>query len=219
MRRLLALVLALLPLGLSTTLALATPAHAGGPTSVLITDPGSGDASALYYSDPAYGQLDTMLLGAVPLDQEPSDLGARGVHLTWMAHDVHPWRTQQLYTEAAGGPVLATYDIDSGATTWARVGEGKAVALLVDQVLRPGAEPDLAAVDAAADAAPPAAAPAVEERVVAETAWWSLAGWRWAVLGLLVGAGAVPLVVRRPDRSGARRELIDLDPSAEPLTR
>ena len=97
MRRLLALVV----LVVSTTLVLATPAHAGGPTSVLITDPSAGEATALYYSDPAYGELDGMLIGAVPLDREPSDLGARSVHLTWMAHDVAPWKTQQLYLEAA----------------------------------------------------------------------------------------------------------------------
>lgn len=211
MRRLLLLLL-VLALG---TVVLTTPAHAGGPTSVLITEPGAGDATALYYADAGYAELDGMVNGAVPLDGEPSDLGARTLHLTWMAHDVHPWRTQQLYVEAAGGPVLATYDAEGGTTSWARVSEGKALASLVDQLLRPGAEPDLTAVDV--PAAPEAAA---TERVVTETAWWSLAGWRWLVLGLLVGAGAVLLAGRvRSPRTEPRQALVDLDPTAEVLTR
>lgn len=197
MRRL----LTLLVLALSTTLALATPAHAGGPTSVLITAPSSGEATALYYSDPAYTELDRLVSGATPLDGEPADLG-RGVTATWMIHDVSPWRTQQLYPDAAGGPVVAT---DGGG--WARVKEGKALQVLLDSALEPGATTVVTA------AAPE---PVVQERVVTETPWWSLAGWRWAVLGLLVGAGAV-LLVRRP--AGARQPLVDLDPGAEVLTR
>lgn len=203
MRRLLALAALV-----ASALVLTTPAHAGGPTSVLVTEPGAGQATALYYGDTGYAELERLTTtGVERLDGEPTDLGARSVNLTWLAHDVHPWRTQQLYVEAAGGPVLATSDPESGRTDWARVTEGKAVAHLVDQLLRPGVEPDLAAV-----AAPE---PVVTERVVTETAWWSLAGWRWLLLGLLVGAGAALLVVRRHE---PRREL-DLDPGAEVLAR
>ncbi|MBA2956544.1 hypothetical protein GON03_00745 [Nocardioides sp. MAH-18] len=203
MRRLLALVV----LVASTTLALASPVRAGGPTSVLITDPGSGSATALYSSEPAYGALDRIVTGAKPLDRAPSDLGSRSLNLTWMAHDVSPWRTQQLYPDAADGPVVVT----DGAT-WSRVTEGNALLALVDELMIPHS--------AAAVAAVTAPDPPAEARVVTETARWSLAGWRWLVLGLLVGAGAVLLVGRA--RAGARAPqpvLVDRDPNAEVLTR
>lgn len=218
MRRLLTL-LVLAALAALASQAAVTPAHAGGPTSVLITEPGSGNATALYHSETGYADLDRLLAGTVPLRDQPTDLGTRMVHLTWMAHDVSPWRTQRLYVHADGGPVLETYDLTDGTPSWARVTEAKAVAHLVDQLLRPGVEPDLAAVEAAEAAGsstptPPAAA----ERVVTETAWWSLAGWRWLVLGLLVGAGAV-LLARRARPAARRTPLVDLEPGAEVLTR
>jgi len=208
MRRLLALVV----LVTGTTLALATPAHAGGPTSVLVTDPASGRAAALYTSESAYQDLDRLLADVSPLDGEPSDLGSHVVNVTWMAHDVSPWRTQQLWVDAAGGPVLATYGGDFGSqpdrVTWARVGEGNLLLATLDELFIPNA----------VGATAPAPAPVVHERVVTETAWWSLAGWRWLVLGLLVGAGAALLVVRRREPAPASAPT-DLEPGAELLTR
>jgi hypothetical protein len=99
---------------LATVLALmvwgAASASAGGPTSVLVTSPESAEASALYYPDKAYGELE-QLLG-------PSDTGSRDepaggklqagrqINVTWLAHDIWPWRMDRVFPGESGtGPV------------------------------------------------------------------------------------------------------------------
>lgn len=217
MRRL----LALLALAVSATVILTLPAAAGGPTSVLVTDPATGAATALYYTDPAYDELDRLLAGGETLDSEPSGLGASSVNLTWLIHDVEPWRTQNLFLDAEGGPVVVTYGSevmgDPGTATWSRVTEAKALTLLADQVLSsdaPASDPAAAPADA-----PPAPDPVVTERVVTETAWYSLDGWRWLVPGLLAGAGIALLLSRaRSKDTGPRQVLVDVEPDPIGLT-
>ncbi|GAA1153783.1 hypothetical protein [Nocardioides aquiterrae] len=203
MRRL----LLLLVLAASTTLALAPPAHAGGPTSVLVTDPATGRVAALYFSDAAYAGLDRILADGERLAGEPGGLGA-ALNVTWLIHDVEPWRTQRVFLGAEGGPVVATYGTEAmrnaGDVVWTRPADGQALRNLVQGVL----------AGAPASAAPPpsasrpAADPVVRERVVTETAWWSLAGWRWAVVGLVAGAGAALLVTRRRTRDPEPRQVL-----------
>jgi hypothetical protein len=210
MRRL----LALLALAASATLALAAPAGAGGPTSVLVTDPATGQAAALYYSDPRYEQLDLLLADAASLDGEPAGLGGRALNLTWMIHDVQPWRTQQLFPDAEGGPVVASYGSeltgDPGTTTWSRPSAAKELLLLADGILAPARAPASAADPAAA---PTVADPVVTERVVRETRWFSLTGWRWLVPGLLLGVAGSLLLRRGRARSTERRQvLVDVAP-------
>lgn len=205
MRRL----LALLALVLSATVLLTPPAAAGGPTSVLITHPSSGQATALYHSDARYAQLEALLAGGESLDDEPALLGTRALNLTWMAHDVSPWKSQQLHLDAEGGPVLATYHhIGSGRTTWIRIAEGKAVLALADTLFEPGS--------GSAPASAPAPEPVVVENTVTETAWWSLSGWRWSVLGLALGAGVTLLAVSttrsRSQQREPRQVLVDVAP-------
>jgi hypothetical protein len=213
MRRL----LALLVLAASATLALMPPADAGGPTSVLISDPAAGHATGLYYSDAAYEQLDRMLADAETLDNAPSGLGASSVNLTWLIHDVQPWRTQQLYLDATGGPVVVTYGTaamgNPNETVWSRPAEGAALTRLVGRVLS-GSAP---AAGSAASAAAPGPDPMVTDRVVTETAWHSLSGWRrlvpGLVAGLALGAGVTLVATRRRSRDEEpRRVLVDVVP-------
>lgn len=210
MRRL----LALLALAATTVLVLAGPAGAGGPTSVLITDPATGQATALYYSDPRYEQLDLLLADAEALAGEPTGLGGRALNLTWMIHDVEPWRTQQLFLDAEGGPVLASSGSeitgDPGTTSWSRPSAAKELLLLADGILDPARTP----VSASAPATEPTVAdPTVTERVVHETRWFSLTGWRWLVPGLLLGAAGSLLLRRGRLRSTERRQvLVDVSP-------
>ncbi|HEY1117981.1 MAG TPA: hypothetical protein VGE43_09765 [Acidimicrobiales bacterium] len=197
MRRLLLLLVALAPLLLTTP-----PAGAGGPTSVLLADPATGEAAGLYYSDDAYAELDRILAGGERLDGEPSGLGSSAVNVTWLIHDVEPWRTQQLYLDAEGGPVVRT----DGAT-WTRPAEGKALQHLVEGVLAGSA------VTVTTAGAAPAPDPVVTERVVTETAWWSLTGWRWLVPGLVAGAAGVLLLTRGRSRDREPRQvLVDVSP-------
>ncbi|MFC8424782.1 hypothetical protein ACFUN7_28675 [Streptomyces sp. NPDC057236] len=90
---------------LAATLALVlwgtSPASAGGPTSVLVVSPGSEETASLYYSDADYGRLERLL--------GPSDRGTRDkppeadlasvrlINVSWMLHDVTPWRVDRLF--------------------------------------------------------------------------------------------------------------------------
>lgn len=88
----------------------APSAVAGGPTSVLITSPESGETASLYFDDARYEALSKQLggqgMGKPPEGQKkrPSSLdsavGSRQINVTWMVHDVQPWRLDRVYPSA-----------------------------------------------------------------------------------------------------------------------
>jgi hypothetical protein len=165
---------------------------------VMVTEPESGRAAGLYYTDSRYSDLEALLAGGATLPGEPPPrLGARAVSLTWLVHDVQPWRSQRLYPDAAGGPAVATPGTqvtgDEGQLTWTRLADRGAVAAVLESTFRGSSRP------AAAVAEPPTAKTVVTERKVVrtETDWFSLAGWRWLLPGLVVGAGLALLLGRR----------------------
>lgn len=95
----------------------AVPAHAGGPTSVLLAAPGAS-ATGLYHTDPEYDEL-RRLVGIAPADgaatssrgdsrPEAADRIGPYVTVTWLIHDVHVWRVDRIYYEAPGGPWIYT---------------------------------------------------------------------------------------------------------------
>ncbi|PKV87416.1 hypothetical protein BX283_5015 [Streptomyces sp. TLI_146] len=94
-------------LSLAVALALGLPAapaaHAGGPTSVLIVSPESEQTAARYHSDADYSTLMT-LLGQPNQGQKerPPSLEAamhsRQINVTWLAHDMAPWRLDRVFT-------------------------------------------------------------------------------------------------------------------------
>ncbi|MFF4763599.1 hypothetical protein [Streptomyces sp. NPDC001292] len=87
----------------------ASSAAAGGPTSVLVTSPQSGEAGARYYSEKEYGQLEKLLgpAGSGSLDKPPeADLvHARQINVTWLAHDISPWRLDRVFPVTGGNAV------------------------------------------------------------------------------------------------------------------
>jgi hypothetical protein len=189
--------------------------HAGGPTSVLITQPATGEATALYNSAGAYADLERLLTGSVAKDptSEPS-VGSGGTmyNLTWMIHDVEPWRTDTVQITGDGAAYVATTLMSDsalgGEATWRQVAQPRALAALLDQVFS-GVAAKAVPLPVMADESltEPAAAPAApDER------WVSLAGWRWilpgAIGGLLVGIVAS----RRRVPGEPRRALIDRAP-------
>lgn len=180
------------------------PASAGGPTSVMITDPASGRATALYYTDSRYAELEALLAAGKTVEGEPPGRRGSAVNLTWMLHDVDPWRIQQLHPDADRGPILVTYGTEimgnDAQVTWSRIADSDGLAALLDRILRPRAAPATAEIES------PTPEPLVERTVVTETqtAWYSLTGWRWLIPGMLIGAGFVLLA------SGRRTE--DPDP-------
>lgn len=88
---------------LALGLILAPSAFAGGPTSVLIVSPESRQTAARYHSDAEYSTLLTQL-GEPDQGQKerPPSLDAamrsRQINVTWMVHDMSPWRLDRVFT-------------------------------------------------------------------------------------------------------------------------
>jgi hypothetical protein len=207
----------------------APSASAGGPTSVLVVSPESEETASLYYSDERYGELVRLLgpsgVGTETKPPEANLLAARQINVTWMAHDVSPWRLDQVFSPADGDQVWIHTAANVPETVngrWhatkdpARLrallqdlgvmgkvsGEGHAI------VPTPAQEPgsDVGVADREAKASPSSTADD-------DTEWW------WALPGLAAGAVLAlvlrPLVLRKPwDRlrgePGPRQELRDV---------
>jgi hypothetical protein len=79
----------------------ASSAAAGGPTSVLVTSPASGEAHALYHSDKEYAELQRLLgpMNAGSRDKPPEAglTRVRPLNVTWLAHDIAPWRLDRVF--------------------------------------------------------------------------------------------------------------------------
>ena len=100
-------ILAVAVLALAAAVGLPAASQAGGPTSVLITQPGQS-AGALYYDDAAYDAL----LGLLPADETRGEPLAPGggvdYNLTWLVHDVMPWRFDRVHVAADGTAWVST---------------------------------------------------------------------------------------------------------------
>lgn len=113
MRRIvLTLLLALLAAGLLP----APPAVAGGPTSVMISAPGRA-AAGLYYADADYQRLSELVMG-VGGDGSSHERGDY-VTLTWLIHDVTPWRVDRVYRGEGGTAWVSTREDVGGGDLWA----------------------------------------------------------------------------------------------------
>lgn len=203
MRRILAVAL----LALAAATGLPATAHAGGPTSVLVTQPGVS-AAGLYYTDEAYDELLGLLPTGKTRGKELPPGGGVAYSLTWMVHDVMPWRFDRVSVHGDGTAWVATTFSADATTGWQPVGEGTELFDLLTAVLADGGAPGPVSETMAASAP---ATSATETRTVTETEWFSLSGWRWvvpgAVLGLLVGVAAAR--VRRTRADEPRQVLVD----------
>ena len=78
------------------------PAVAGGPTSALLSVPGEGTTASLYYTDPEYDALAHLVgadtaTGVGEVDRSGRDhANGPGVTVTWLIHDVSPWRVDHI---------------------------------------------------------------------------------------------------------------------------
>ncbi|MDT6988268.1 hypothetical protein ACFSUJ_21420 [Streptomyces lusitanus] len=95
---------------LTATLALivwaASPASAGGPTSVLVVSPESQETASAYCSERTYGELERLLgpMGKGTRERPPEAMSAsaRLLNVTWLVHDVTPWRVDRVFMADAG---------------------------------------------------------------------------------------------------------------------
>ncbi|MHC3468254.1 hypothetical protein ACYF6T_06045 [Streptomyces sp. 7R007] len=220
----------------------ASSAAAGGPTSVLVTSPTGAKATALYYSDKEYDALQG-LLGApgVGTREKPpeADLAhARQINVTWMAHDMTPWRIDRVFpVDSRPRAVWIHTAADVSQTPngyWHRADDPDRLRTLLKKLGvmgrasangYPGIFPapwQSAGTDTAASPDADAGTATVAAGTAATdtgTDWW--ANWWWAVPGLVVGvaagAGGAGLIRRAAARQGAgpppdepRQELVDL---------
>ena len=203
MRRILAVAL----LALAAATGLPATAHAGGPTSVLVTQPGVS-AAGLYYTDEAYDELLGLLPTGETRGKELPPGGGVAYSLTWMVHDVMPWRFDRVSVHGDGTAWVATTFSADATTGWQPVGEGTELFDLLTAVQADGGAPGPGTETMAGSAPGPSA---TESRSVTQTEWFSLSGWRWvvpgAVLGLLVGVAAAR--VRRTRADEPRQVLVD----------
>ena len=216
-RRTLALAAALLGLTAFTAL----PAHAGGPTSVLLSAP--PHVAAVGYDDERYYDLQNLVQAPSKADAG-SDVHSAGrfVRATWLIHDMSVWRIDIIYPDAPGGPWISTEEFLTGTKpakpTWhraadpARLLEVLGTFKLLDGKFDGGPTLDngstlgngYSSADAPVTTPQPTPAPAQAQT---QTTTSVFTGWRWIIPGVLIGAAAAVVAVRLfPKR---RWELID----------
>lgn len=210
MRRLFTLVLTFM----AALLVLAAPgAFAGGPTSVLIVNYDGSRAAGALTGSTAYDDLARALdVMSTPAGESTPPGGFREarVRLTWMIHDVTPWRIDALTIEGDDvwvNTTLTAGEAPTGPGTWHRPKDAQLLleTLRVLGVLgttispAPGAP---AAPDGAADS--PTATSTVA--ATAGTPETTPAEWTIAIAGALVALTGGVLLGRRtaPDRARGR---------------
>lgn len=96
-------------LAVGAVLVASAPVSAGGPTSVLLVSPSTGRTEALYATNEAYATLLSQLVPEPVADPGPDvrpepGIGGDQVVVTWMVHDVQPWRVDRITFDDAGLP-------------------------------------------------------------------------------------------------------------------
>ena len=190
----------------------AGPAIAGGPTSVVLSLPGTGRMNVLHVSSADYEALQAQVGGFTdPVPTPAAGEGTAARHdqgpvltLTWLIHDVQPWRVDYVYLLAPGGPWIATRetlnagDIWALPQTWHRPADAVRLRALVhelkvdptdwspaDNGVAPEGMPadsDPLGLPSSRSTAAPAAASARDSGGSAPV------GWVWGIAGLVCGA-------------------------------
>ncbi len=199
------------------------PAYAGGPTSVLLSVPGEGRTASLYYTDDAYDELADLVgafggSGTVDSSGRAHETGT-GVTLTWLVHDVTPWRVDRVYLQGDGAPWIASQVMEGDAESvwdspvvWHQPVDGEGLTRLLnglgvgqggeaaepaspvesDAVVSHATEP--ASVVPVSAAPTPADPSDTSDTTTGDRAWWGFGGLAG---GVLLAAGWTRLHSRR----------------------
>ena len=190
-----------------------TPAHAGGPTSVLLSAP--PHVVAVGYEDEAYGELQRLIdnPGTRSAGDPEEHMSGNFVRATWLIHDMSVWRIDIIYPDAPGGPwILSENTLDgSGKPVWHRsTNPVQLVQLLSGLKLLSGefqGGPTLVDDFTLESPPPQTVQPEPVQPAQATASTSAFAGWRWIIPGVLLGAAAAMLYLRLfPKR---RWELLD----------
>jgi hypothetical protein len=212
----------------------AAQASAGGPTSVLVVSPESKESSSLYFSDKKYDRL-AQLLGepGAARKQLPPGLGVgagRQLNVTWLLHDIQPWRVDRVYPDTPGSKdvwIHTSTDMKSLNGVWHMARRPVELRALLHRLgvmgkrAVGGASPIFPAPEHSARGAAPKHDPASPGRTAAGPGSApGSAGWWWVVPGALAGAALAllirPLITELPQRVAAlRRQRRDPDPRQE----
>ncbi|CAM5729906.1 hypothetical protein SALBM311S_00400 [Streptomyces alboniger] len=216
---------------LAVTLALmmwgASSASAGGPTSVLVTSPASGEADALYYSDNGYRELQQLLgaAGRGTRDQPPEAELTRDhqINVTWLAHDISPWRLDRVFPAESGAGAVWIHTAanlpDTPNGYWHRADHPTRLRALLSKlgVMGKVSGEGYTGIFPAPwqSETPPAADPDTETAELGtgapvasdDTHWWTVGG-AWSTVaglgvGFLTGVGGALLIRRAAARPGA----------------
>ncbi|MBT2421464.1 hypothetical protein J7F01_26305 [Streptomyces sp. ISL-22] len=213
----------------------ASPAPAGGPTSALVVSPGSEETASLHYSDKEYEELQRLLgplgggEGTRTKPPEATLEAARRVNVTWLIHDVDPWRVDYVYLATSSRHIwihTTTKPTGSFDGLWHQAQKPTQLRQLLKELGVMGAPSERTSEMA------PAPAPARTGGTSSDTAapvtpavgasaartddgaggWWALPG---AAAGAALALALRPFVSRIPARlrrreSGPRQELLDV---------
>jgi hypothetical protein len=199
---------------------------------VLVVSPESKETASLYHADQEYGELERLLgpVGRGTRERPPEAVSAsaRLINVTWMVHDVTPWRVDRVFPADVGQDVwihTASHPSESPNGLWHRAEDPSDVHKFLYELGVMGhttgtgsashiypvpweTEASGTERDASADPTTRAASGAGDD-----TGWW------WAIPGAVAGAvlalvlrpyaARLPLIRRRKDDPGPRRELLD----------
>jgi hypothetical protein len=205
-------------------LMLAAPARAGGPTSALLSVPGEGATASLYYTDPDYDALANLVgigtsRGTDTGNTDKSGGGHEtdpGVTVTWLIHDVTPWRVDRIYLEGEGAPWIATQVstaegmIWESPVVWHQPASPAELAALLDKLGVGEASRKAGDFNGVAGARlpdPAEPAPSTNDPEQADAS--SFAGIWWGLGGLAVGVLLTVLLM-------GRSQVAHADPATEP---
>jgi hypothetical protein len=205
------------------SLMLSGPASAGGPTSALLSVPGEGATASLYYTDPEYDALANLVGTGTSTGTETGDIdksgvgheNGPGVTVTWLIHDVTPWRVDRIYLEGKGAPWIATQvSMEEGTiwespVVWHQPASPAELTALLDKLGVAEASRKAGDFNGVAGASlPDSAEPAPGTDDPEQTSASPFAGIWWGVAGLAAGVLLTVLWMRR--------SRADADPAREP---